>query len=61
MTLRQEYEQLICDHDKTLTLLRRQWLEASNPADRQQYYERINAALDERSRLMKLRDEQEKE
>lgn len=37
-------------------MLRKQWMEAE-PKDQPKYMERINAALDERLRLMALRDE----
>jgi len=37
-------------------MLRKQWMEAE-PKDQAKYMERINAALDERLRLMALRDE----
>ena len=59
MAMREEYERLIAEHDKTLSLLRKQWMEADNAADKTNYYERINAALAERKRLMNLRDESE--
>lgn len=54
--MRHEYEKLIAEHDRTLSMLRKQWMEA-DPKDKPKYMERINAALDERLRLLALRDE----
>ena len=54
--MKHEYEKLIAEHDRTLSMLRKQWMEAE-PKDQTKYMERINAALDERLRLMRLRDE----
>ena len=54
--MRHEYQKLIAEHDRTLSMLRKQWMEAE-PKDQPKYMERINAALDERLRLMALRDE----
>lgn len=55
--MRSEYEKLIAEHDKTLSLLRASKLDAS-PKLHSAWDERINAALDERLRLMALRDAQ---
>ena len=57
MAMKEEYQRLIAEHDKTLSFLRQQWLTAENPGSKNTYRERIDAALGERSRLMKLRDE----
>jgi hypothetical protein len=54
--MKHEYEKLIAEHDRTLSMLRKQWMEA-DPKDQLKYMERINAALDERLRLIALRDE----
>lgn len=53
--MKKEYETLIAEHDKTLSYLRSEWLE-SLTKDKDKWMEKINAALDERLRLMKLRD-----
>jgi len=53
--MREEYEKLIANFDRTLGILREQWMEAKGK-DVAKYAERLNAALDERLRLMKLRD-----
>lgn len=53
--MKHEYQKLITEHDKTLSMLRRQWIEAA-PADKPKWLARIDAALDERLRLMALRD-----
>ena len=54
--MRHEYAKLIAEHDRTLSMLRKQWMEAE-PKDQLKYMERIKDALDERLRLMALRDE----
>lgn len=54
--MKHEYAKLIAEHDRTLSMLRKQWMEAESK-DQPKYMERINAALDERLRLMALRDE----
>ena len=56
MAMKAEYERLIAEHDKTLSLLRSQWLGTDNKTDKARYYNLIEDALGERSRLMKLRD-----
>jgi len=53
--MRHEYKKLINEHDKTLSMLRKQWMSAEGQ-DRNKYQQRIDEALDERLRLMKLRD-----
>ena len=53
--INQEYIHLIIEHDKTLSMLRGLWME-SRPPETAKYMDRINAALDERGRLMLLRD-----
>jgi hypothetical protein len=55
-----EYKHLIAEYDKTLQLLRKEWIDAALK-DKEKWTERIDCALDERSRLMKLRDKVEKQ
>ena len=57
--MKKEYETLIAEHDKTLSYLRSEWLE-SLTKDKDKWLTKINAALDERIRLMKLRDKKTK-
>ena len=54
-----EYITLIAEHDKTLSYLRSEWMD-SLTKDKDKWLTNINAALDERLRLMKLRDEKPK-
>lgn len=53
--MKQQYEQMIAVHDGTLGLLRKHWMKVS-AKDAVGWMEQINAALDERLRLMALRD-----
>lgn len=53
--MRHEYQKLISEHDRTLSMLGKQWMEVE-PKDKPKYMERINSMLDERLRLMDLRD-----
>ena len=53
--MNQEYINLIENLDKTLSMLRGLWME-SRPPETAKYMDRINAALDERGRLMLLRN-----
>lgn len=53
--IKDEYIKLIMEHDKTLSLLRSQWMDAK-PPEKTKYMDRINSALDERLRLMSIRD-----
>lgn len=48
-------EHLIAALDRTISMLRREWLE-SKGKDRQRWMGKINEALDDRLELMKLRD-----
>lgn len=50
------YINLIVQTDATLAMLREFWIGASNDNERSKMMERIDKALDERARLMKLRD-----
>jgi hypothetical protein len=45
----------IVELDKTLSLLREGWTDAK-PADKSKWMDRIDSMLDERFRLMSLRD-----
>lgn len=57
--MKNEYKKLIAEHDKTLSYLRSEWVEPLLK-DKPKWKEKIDAALDERLRLMKLRDEKPK-
>jgi len=43
MPMKLEYEKLLTEHDRTISMLRKQWMEA-DPKDQMKYMERINAA-----------------
>lgn len=47
--------QLIEEHDETLSLLRKSWMDAA-PADKAKWLRMIDKALDERLDLMARRD-----
>lgn len=53
--MKAEYERLIANHDQTLAMLRQNWMEAT-PDHKEDWMHRINGALDERLRLMGIRD-----
>lgn len=53
--MKHEYIKLITETDKNLALLRESWLEAVKEK-KSRWMVLIDQALDERSRLMKLRD-----
>ena len=55
MMIRDEYMTLILTIDRTLSMLREGWL-TSTRRDAHKWMGRIDAALDERYRLMLLRD-----
>ena len=55
MQMQTEYQRHIAELDKTLSMLREGWME-SKPADKSKWMDRINSMLDERLRLMSLRD-----
>lgn len=55
MTTKSSYQNLIEECDKTCGFLRKHWLE-SLVENKDDWMQRINAVLDERLRLMKLRD-----
>jgi len=50
------YKKLIKEVDKLLDILRSGWMESKDIKEKEKYQERLNGALDERIRLMKLRD-----
>lgn len=51
----QSIHQLIEEHDESLSLLRKSWMEAL-PADKPKWSRMIDKALDERLQLMAKRD-----
>jgi hypothetical protein len=53
--MKDEYIRLIAELDKTISMLREGWM-TCEPSDRQKWMDKINSMLDERMRLMKLRD-----
>jgi hypothetical protein len=55
MQMQTEYQRHIAELDKTLSMLREGWME-SKLADKSKWMDRINSMLDERLRLMSLRD-----
>jgi len=54
--MKTEYEKLIATMDKTLSLIRKQWEKAPAGKEKEEYMSRINESLEERFRLMGLRD-----
>jgi len=54
--MKEEYIKLISEHDKLLSTLRKNWTEAKG-VDKTNWMNKINSSLDERIRLMGLRDE----
>ena len=57
--MKSEYITLIAEHDKTLDYLRSEWID-SLIKDKDKWLNKIDAALDERLRLMALRDKKPK-
>lgn len=55
MTIQQDAAALIAKVDEGLTMIRDAWLE-STPEQKPKWQNRIDAALDERLTLMKIRD-----
>lgn len=53
--MKEQYIRLIAEQDRVLASLREIWLEVA-PVHKQKHLDRIDAALDERLRLMALRD-----
>jgi hypothetical protein len=51
-----EYSRLIVELDRVLAQIRGLWIEARAPADRLLWRVRLDNLLDERLRLMRLRD-----
>lgn len=54
--MKQEYEKLIEELDKTLSMSRSLWMAAKDSAERNKWRIRLDELLDERRRLMKCRD-----
>lgn len=57
MSTKADYIKLISEVDKLLSILRGFWMDARSNDDKRKYHDRLNQSLEERSRLMKLRDE----
>lgn len=55
--MKEQYDKLIVSHDETINLLRSYWIDAKTPEAKKEHMVRLSAALDERLRLMNLRDE----
>lgn len=53
--MKNEYTALIKHHDNTLSLLRKNWM-AAKGKEKGEYMKLLNESLDERNRLMELRD-----
>jgi hypothetical protein len=54
--MNKDYVKLIEELDKTLSMARGCWMDARSNEDKTKWYKRLNELLEERSRLMKLRD-----
>lgn len=54
--MKEEYQQIIEEYDKTLSMLREEWMSEKDKSKALVWIEKINQFLDERLRLMKLRD-----
>jgi hypothetical protein len=54
--MNQDLKHQIAQVDEKLTILRESWMD-SNPEKKSTWMAKIDAALDERSKLMKIRDE----
>lgn len=55
--MNKDYIKLIEELDKTLSMARGCWIDARSTDDKRKWYKRLDELLEERSRLMKLRDE----
>lgn len=55
--MKNEYIKLIIEVDRVLSMLRGLWLDADSTEEAHEWYIKINKTLEERIRLMKLRDE----
>ena len=51
-----QYVKLIEELDKTLSMTRTFWMDARSNDDKKKWYKRLDELLEERLRLMKLRD-----
>lgn len=54
--MKAEYIRLIAEQDRTLETIRAFWLEAKTPAEIAKHRNRLDLVLDERLRVMALRD-----
>ena len=54
--MRSEYVKLIAEQDKNLEMLREFWMGARDNGEKAKVRVRLDEALDERLRLMKIRD-----
>lgn len=54
--MKAEYEKLIDEHDKTLSSLRKLWMNAESDSEKDRFMQGINRGLDDRLRLMRCRD-----
>lgn len=57
--MKSEYLKLIAEFDKTLSIVRSLWMDAKAPDEKNKCRVRLDELLDERIRLMKLRDHEE--
>ena len=55
-----QYVKLIEELDKTISLARSSWMDARSTDDTRKWHKRIDELLEERMRLMRLRDEKQK-
>jgi predicted adenine nucleotide alpha hydrolase (AANH) superfamily ATPase len=53
--MKEEYEKLITEHDRVLSVLRQHWIDADDN-EKSKWMQQINHMLDERFRLMQFRD-----
>lgn len=53
--MKPEYDRHIAELDKTLSMIRKGWMDAK-PAEKPKWMDQIDSMLDERLRLMSLRD-----
>jgi len=54
--MKQDYIKLIEELDKTLSMARTCWIDARSTDDKKKWYKRLDELLEERMRLMNLRD-----
>lgn len=56
--MKEEYVKLIVERDSILSEQRKEWLDCKTLAEKEKWMKKINGSLDERYRLMVLRDSQ---